>query len=188
MSPRPHSSADLILRTTIDLVADHGVTGLSVDAVAAAAGVSKPTIYRRWRSRSELIQAAFSYVQRTSVEPDTGSLREDLVILLKDLVDYFNQPDFGRAYPSFLEAAARDPELASLRRQGMHATYAAFHRVIRRGMERGEMPEGIDIRLFAQLLVSPFVCQRLIDNARVSEQDIAPVIDFLLVAFSQPAT
>ena len=57
MPRRPNSSTDEILALTFQLIADHDVSGVSVDMVAARAGVSKATIYRRWRSREELIQA-----------------------------------------------------------------------------------------------------------------------------------
>ena len=185
MPPRPRASEDRILQTTVRLVAEHGVAGVSVDAVAATAGVSKPTIYRRWPSRARLIQAAFAYGQHAAAEPDTGSLRGDLTSLLRDLVAYLNQPDFGRAYPSFLEAAARDPELAELRRASMRAAFSLFQRAIRRGIERGELPAGTNIRLFIDLLVSPFMCQRLLDRDEVREADIEPVVDLVLAAFGR---
>ena len=59
---RPCRSEDAILRAVLDLVAEHGVTGLTVDAVAARAGVGKQTIYRHWGSRAHLIHAAAQYV------------------------------------------------------------------------------------------------------------------------------
>jgi AcrR family transcriptional regulator len=184
MAPRPRASEDLILRTTIDLIAGHGVAGVSVDAVAAAAGVSKPTIYRRWPSRARLLQAAFGYGQHEAVEPDTGTLRGDLTSLLGELVGYLNRPDFGRAYLSFLEAAARDPELAAMRRVSMRSAFGLFHRAVAKGVERGELPESTDIRLFIDMLSSPFLSQRLVEDAPVREEDIEPIVDLLISAFS----
>jgi AcrR family transcriptional regulator len=187
MPPRPRASEEEILRITVELIARNGVAGLSVDEVATTAGVSKPTIYRRWPSRARLIQAAFSYGQHVAVQPDTGSLREDLTILLRELVAYFNQPDYGRAYPAFLDAATRDPELAELRRESMKKAFGTFHRAIRRGTERGELPAGVNTRLFIDLLTSPFICQRLVSDAPVRESDVEPVVDAVLAAFSRVA-
>jgi AcrR family transcriptional regulator len=185
MPPRPRASEDLILRTTIGLIAEHGVAGVSVDAVAAVAGVSKPTIYRRWPSRTRLIQAAFSYGQHEANEPDTGTLRGDLTSLLGDLVSYLNRPDFGRAYLSFLEAAARDPELAALRRTSMRTASGMFLRAVHRGIERGELPPSIDVRLFIDMASSPFMFQRLVEDMAVREADIEPVVDLLIAAFNR---
>jgi AcrR family transcriptional regulator len=185
MPPRPRASEDRILRTTINLIAEHGVAGMSVDAVAAAAGVSKPTLYRRWPSRARLIQAAFSYGQHEAVEPDTGSLRGDLTTLLGELVSYLNRPDFGGAYRSFLEASAREPELAALRRSSMHAAFGMFHRAVRRGIERGELPADTDVRLFIDMAASPFMFQRLVEDIPVREPDIERVVDLLISAFNR---
>ncbi|CUU59294.1 DNA-binding transcriptional regulator, AcrR family [Parafrankia irregularis] len=188
MPPRPRASEELILRTTIDLIAEHGVAGVSVDAVASVAGVSKPTLYRRWPSRARLLQAAFTYGQHEAVAPDTGSLREDLITLLGELVRYLNRPDFGRAYRSFIEAASRDPELAALRGASMRSAFGMFHRAVRRGIERGELPVGTDVRLFIDMVSAPFMAQRLVEDLPVRGADIEPVVDLLLAAFNRVRT
>jgi AcrR family transcriptional regulator len=188
MAPRPRATEEQILRIAVELIAKNGVAGFSVDEVATAAGVSKPTIYRRWPSRARLVQAAFSYGQQATTQPDTGSLRGDLAVLLRELVGYFNQPDYGRAYPAFLEAAARDPELAALRQESMRKAFAAYHRVIRQAVARGELPEDVNVRLFVDLLTSPFICQRLLGGGPVRAQSIEPVIDAVTAAFSRVPT
>ncbi|CUU59291.1 DNA-binding transcriptional regulator, AcrR family [Parafrankia irregularis] len=188
MPPRPRASEETILRITVELIAKHGVAGFNVDEVATTAGVSKPTIYRRWPSRARLIQAAFTYGERPALQPDTGSLRGDLRVLLQELVHAYNQPDHGRAYPAFLEAAARDPELAALRQESMNKAFDAFRRVILLATDRGELPADVDVRMFAQLLTSPFLCQRLISDAPVREDDIDPVIDAVIAAYSRVRT
>ena len=81
MSPRPRRSETGILDATIDVLAEHGVSGATVDEVAERAGVSKATIYRHWGSRARLIHAAISSLDGPYVEPDTGSLRDDLAAL-----------------------------------------------------------------------------------------------------------
>ena len=79
-----------MLHATLDVIAEQGVMGISVDTVAARSGVSKATIYRHWGSRARLIHAAISSLQPSTVEPDTGILRDDLSALLRHLVDYFD--------------------------------------------------------------------------------------------------
>ncbi|OHV43600.1 hypothetical protein BCD48_27910 [Pseudofrankia sp. BMG5.36] len=179
---------DVILRATIDLIAENGVASLSVDAVAASAGVSKLTIYRHWGSRAGLIHAAFSCVQRPSVEPDTGSLRDDLIQLLWQLVSYLNRQDISRAFPSFVEAANRDPELDALRRKTEREARSTFERVILRGIERGELVDDLDVRLFVDFVMAPFIYQRVIEQSKVRSEDIATLVDVALSGFNRPPT
>jgi AcrR family transcriptional regulator len=188
VSPRPRRSHDAILDTTIDVIAEQGVSGVTVDTVAARVGASKATIYRHWGSRARLIHAAISSMQPPSVEPDTGSLREDLIVLLQHLVEYFNGRDMGRVFPSFLDAAVRDPELAELREQTLQQARSAFERVVRRGIERGELSADVDIGLVVDLARSPFIYRRVVAQTPVRPGDIAPVVDAVLTAFTPTLT
>lgn len=71
-----------LLAITLNLLQEHGYDRLTVDAVAAGARASKATVYRRWPSKAELVLAAFTEgVRQVVVAPDTGSLREDLLVL-----------------------------------------------------------------------------------------------------------
>jgi AcrR family transcriptional regulator len=180
--PRPRSPEGAVLRATLDLIAEHGVHAVTVDAVADRSGVSRPTIYRRWGSRDSLIHAAFMRLQGALVEMDTGSLRGDLTVLLRQLVGYLNKI---RVFPSLMEAAARDPELAAVREETERRGRSVYERVIRRGVERGELPAGLDVELFTDLLISPFVYRRVISQSIVDPASIEPVLDAVLAAFSR---
>jgi AcrR family transcriptional regulator len=188
MSPRARRSQDPVLEATLELIAEHGVSGVAVDTVAAKAGVSKATIYRHWGSRARLIHAAISTLQRPFVEPDTGSLREDLTLLVQQLVWYLNRPDNDRILPSFIDAAARDPELDALRQETVREARTIYQRVVRRGIERGELPDGVDIRLVTDLAMSPFIYRRIVARSSVDGADIAPVVDAVLAAFARVPT
>lgn len=187
MSPRARRSDDPILAAAVELIAAHGVSGVAVDTVAARAGVSKATIYRHWGSRARLIHAAISSTQQPFVEPDTGSLRQDLTVLLRQLVGYLERPDTGRILPSFMEAAARDPELAELRQETIRESHAVYARVIGRGVERGELPAGVDVRLVTDLAMAPFIYRRFVDQP-LDVADIDPLVDAVLAAFGRVPT
>ncbi|MFC5746360.1 TetR/AcrR family transcriptional regulator [Actinomadura rugatobispora] len=182
MSPRPRSSESAVIRATLDLIAEHGVTAVTVDAVADRSGVSRPTIYRRWGSRDSLIRAAYARMLRSLVEMDTGSVRGDLLALLRQLVAYLNRV---RVFPSLMEAAARDPELAAMSEQAERRTRAIYERVLRRGVERGELPAGVDVLLFTELVVSPFVYRRVVSRDEIDPASIEPVVDAVLAAFGR---
>jgi AcrR family transcriptional regulator len=188
VSPRPRRSETGILDATIDVLAEHGVSGATVDEVAERAGVSKATIYRHWGSRARLIHAAISSLDGPYVEPDTGSLRDDLAALLRDMVEYLDRRDVGRVIPSVIDAATRDPELAALHHDTQRRARRAFERTVRRGIERGELPSDVDVPLLVDLVRSPFVYRRIVAQTAVGPDDIEPVIDLVLGAFSRVPT
>ena len=185
--PRPRRSQDVVLQATLDVIAEQGVMGISVDTVAARSGVSKATIYRHWGSRARLIHAAISSLQPPLVEPDTGSLRDELVVLLTSLVDYFDSPTVARVFPSFLDAAVRDPELAELRQETLRMGRASFERVVRRGIARGELPDDVDVQLVVDFARAPIIYRRVVAQVPVRTSDVAPVVDAVLAAFRSGA-
>lgn len=187
MPPRPNASSDEILVATIQLIAEHDLSGVTVDMVADTAGVSKATIYRRWPSREDLFFEALSYMRYPQADPDTGSLREDLTVLLKGLVHFLNRPDGGKVYAAFLNAAIRDSKLAALRREVARSARADYERVLFRGIERGEIASDINMRLVIDILTAPFIYRRLGDNMNARLSDVSRVIDVVLAAYGSSA-
>ncbi len=183
MSPRPRRSQDVVLQATLDVIAEQGVMGISVDTVAARTGVSKATIYRHWGSRARLIFAAISSLQPDMLEPDTGSLRDDLSALLHHLVAYFDTPTVARVFPSFLDAAVRDRELAELRQKTLRLGRSSFERVVRRGIDRGELPADADVHLVIDLARAPIIYRRVVAQTPVAPAEIEPIVDAVLTAF-----
>lgn len=183
MPRRPNSSTDEILALTFQLIADHDVSGVSVDMIAARAGVSKATIYRRWRSREELIQATIDGMRRPARDPDTGSLRGDLTVLLGELVEFLNRPVGGKVFAAFLNAAVRNPDLAALNREMTDDVRSVYEAVIRRAVARGELEQDLDVRLVIDMLIAPFIYRLLVDNAEARPQDVEPVIDLIVRAY-----
>jgi AcrR family transcriptional regulator len=184
VSPRPRRSQDVVLQATLDVIAEQGVMGTSVDTVAARSGVSKATIYRHWGSRARLIFAAISSLQPDTLEPDTGSLRDDLRALLRHLVAYFDTPTVARVFPSFLDAAVRDPELAALRQETLRLGRASFERAVQRGIDRGELPAAIDVHLVVDLARAPIIYRRVVAQVPVPVGEIDPIVDAVLAAFA----
>jgi len=187
VSPRPRRDQDVVLQATLDVIAEQGVMGISVDTVAARSGVSKATIYRHWGSRARLIHAAISSLQPPAIEPDTGSVRGDLLALLTSLVDYFDSPTVARVFPSFLDAAVRDPELRELRQETLRMGRASFERVVRMGIARGELPDDVDVHLVVDLARAPVIYRRVVAQTPVRTPDIAPIVDAVLAAFTNPS-
>ncbi len=183
MTPRARNSDVDIFQATLDVIAEHGVSRTTVDMVAARAGMSKATIYRHWGSRAQLIHAALSSLQGPYIETPGESLREDLAILLSHLVDYFNRPDIGRIFPSFIDAAVRDPELAELHMEAMQRARDGFEEVIRRAIERGELSADVDVGLLVDVVRAPFIYRPVVARMPVAREDIDAVLDIVLGAF-----
>lgn len=171
-----------ILRAALDLMAEHGVGGLTVDAVAARAGVGKQTIYRHWGSRARLVHDAIACTNDPLVEPDTGSLRGDLEALLDQLARFLSKPDTGRVFPSMLDAAERDPELAELRQAHADRKRDAFRRALARAAGRGEVDAGLDVEAAIDLLVGPIFYRRLVARTAVGSGDVGHHLDLALRA------
>jgi AcrR family transcriptional regulator len=122
------------------VLAESGYAALTMDAVASAAGVGKATIYRRWRTKSELVADAVAELSEKSIEPpDTGSLEGDLRLLLHWLVDAVNGP-LGAATLSLLSALPHEPELREAFHSGpMEVWSSTFRQVWERAEARGEV-------------------------------------------------
>ena len=185
MSPRARRSEADILDATLDVIAELGVSGVTVDTVGARVGVSKATIYRHWGSRAQLIHAALSSLEGMYVETEGESLREDLTVLLTHLVEFFDRRDIGRVFASFIDAASRDPELWELHQETMQRARDSFEQVVRRGIARGELPTDLDVSLFIDLVRGPFVYRRVVAQSPVAPADIDAVLNIVLGAFSR---
>ena len=181
MSPKARSE-EAILRAALDLMAEHGVGGLTVDAVAARAGVGKQTIYRHWGSRARLVHDAIACTNDPLVEPDTGSLRGDLEALVAQLARFLSNPDTGRVFPSMLEAAERDPELAELRQAHADKKRDAVRRVLARAAERGEVDAELDVEAAIDLVVGPVFYRRLVARTQVRSDALRHHLELALRA------
>jgi AcrR family transcriptional regulator len=146
--PRDPSLDDAILRAAREQLAADGAAGFTVDAVAKAAGTTKPAVYRRWASKAELIVAAVASMSAPPVIPDTGSLRDDLLACTLRYADL--DEGAARILSSVLAEASRDPALREAAFESLgRPPAAAIATVLRRGVERGDLPAGAPIELAA---------------------------------------
>lgn len=138
---RGASRAAAILGATLQLLSEVGYDALTIDAVAARAGSSKTTIYRRWPDKSALVCAAL--IDASKRHPDlpagAGSLREDLLVLVALMGKLAATEDPG-AFASLLAAAQRDPALAeAVRVTSLETRRRDCRDVIQRAIGRGEL-------------------------------------------------
>src|SRR5215213_10824102 len=112
--PRDERADRAILDATLKLMAENGAHDLRMNDVAGRAGVGKATIYRRYRSKDELITAAVAGLVSEIRVPDTGRTRVDLLALMRGAVNVYSGSVEAAVMPSLVEAMSRDAELARL--------------------------------------------------------------------------
>jgi AcrR family transcriptional regulator len=138
-----------VLRAAIDELLESGYAGLTMDRVAARAGTNKNAIYRRWPSRAALAVAAYRQMAAGDLPlPDTGSLRDDTLELLRRANRGWSSP-VGSVRRSLLAGVADDPELLALiQERANDAGSAVWLTVLGRAVARGEArPEALHPRV-----------------------------------------
>jgi len=168
--PRDPSRDGVIRAAILRLLADSGYSALTMDAVAAEAGVGKATIYRRWRTKSDLVVDTIAEVNRTEpLIPDTGSLEEDLRLLLHALVTTINSP-LGAATVSLLSALPHQPALADAFREGPLAQWTAgFQGAWNQAATRGEVTADETTLVLSEAASAPLVQRWLLTGQPVDD-------------------
>jgi AcrR family transcriptional regulator len=163
--PRSAEADEAILGAALELFAELGYEGLSVEAVAARAGVSKATIYRRYPSKSDLVMSSCAAVSEPVREPaDTGTLRGDLEVIVGNICRMLTTTVNGRMLPQMVAEAARNPELKAAKRTFVAQRRQLCLEVLERAAARGEIARELDGAAVADLLVAPLFYRHLVSG------------------------
>ncbi|MEI4273329.1 TetR/AcrR family transcriptional regulator [Klenkia sp. LSe6-5] len=186
--PRDPSRDGVIRAAILRLLADVGYNALTMDAVAAEAGVGKATIYRRWRTKSDLVVDTIAEMNREGTPaPDTGDLVEDLRVMLCSLVEVLNGPT-GSASLSLLSTLPHQPALAQAFREGPLAVWrGGFAEVWRRAEARGDVAAGTASSAVAQAASGLLVQRWLLTGEPLDEQYVETVLDTVVRPLAQAA-
>jgi AcrR family transcriptional regulator len=187
--PRDVRADRAILSATLELIADVGVHEFRTEDVAARAKVGKGAIYRRYRSKDELVTAAVAALVSEEIAiPDTGSTRGDLLVLMQEAVELYCGSLAGRLMPNLVGAMAQKPELARAVREGFLAgRRAALAAVLERGVERGDLRPDLDVELALDVLGGPLFYRLLITGGPLDEQLAEGVADLIVRGFAPDA-
>ena len=176
--PRVLRSKAAILEACAELIAEEGFSGVSIEAVAARSGAAKTTIYRHWPSREALLIEAFGVcTDATFAAPDTGSLREDLRVVLGGLATKLNEGGWCSALSSLADAASRDPELERLHIVTLTERRRPLTDVLERAAQRGDLPGDLDIEDAVALLAGPLFYRAMIARQSVDDAFVARAVD-----------
>lgn len=184
VDPRVARSKAAVLEAAVELLAEHGYGGASVDRISERSGVAKTTIYRHWPCRADLLLDAFDSLVHKPEPVDTGSLRRDLVEQLTFLADQLRSAKWARILPSLIDAAERDPHLAALARDFAVQRREPLRAILARARQRGELGPEVDLDRAATLLAAPLFFRRLVSREPVTRALVADVVDSALAMFA----
>jgi len=185
---RVERSQQAILDATRELLDPAGDVGsLTVEAVAARSGVAKTTIYRQWRDKWALALDAvmIDTLPRLAEPTDGGDTRAELLTFINSVVKMLAAPPYGPAMQGLVSQIATDPELArAYREQVVQPRHAQLAPVIQRGVARGDLRPGTDVRLVHELLVGPIFYRLLFSGAQL-DRNLGPrLVDAVLAGFA----
>src|SRR5215213_4587314 len=176
-----------VLEATLEQLALHGYGALRVDDVAAAAGVNKTTVYRRWPAKADLVRAALLCIDdERGVLPDTGAVCGDLLELARRSKALTSTPR-GRSLVRMLLVERAEPELAAIARTLRERRDVAAEQIIERAMARGELPEGTDPQLLLEPIHAVIYRRVVLLQEALDEGFVARLIEVLLAGARQGA-
>ena len=154
--PRSAASHQAILQATLELMAERGFPATSMDAVAARAGVSKATIYRRWKSKHELVEELLDQLVALIQPIDTGNPREDLLATGRAIATA-NPPGMHLLLALAGEAIANPEFGAVFRKKLVEPRRAQIRGFLERGVEAGELRGDADLEFLVDVTVGTII-------------------------------
>ena len=162
--PRSAEAHQAILNATLELFAEEGFDAMSIEAIAARAGVGKTTIYRRWNSKEELILDATRSLQAGFPLVDTGNLRDDMIHLLKMVWDMSSRNSIlEKLYVRVIGESRANPDLYRFfYEHQLEPRLQIFRRMIERAQACGEIRKDLDPFIILDLFTGPLVTHLLL--------------------------
>jgi AcrR family transcriptional regulator len=182
---RDHSRDPEILDAAIDVLAEVGFDGMTVDMVAARAKAGKATLYRRWTSKSDLVIDAVSCMKDRGADPaelpDTGTLRGDLIAMIKphSIEDGEKKT---RVMAGIVSLLAKEPDLAQVAHAAIMEPRVRINRVLlQRAIDRGEIPPVADIDTLALVVPAMVAYRVLMLHQPIEREFLVSLIDGVLL-------
>ena len=188
MDPRVIRSRTAVIAATLDLLAERGITATTIEAVAQRSGVAKTTIYRHWDGQPELVLDAIGTTIRTPTDPDTGTLRGDLLDLLGGLADALTTSPAAGLMTALIDAAERDPAFAPLHQREAAQRHQVILTAIARGIDRGELTPDADPAEVLDMVTGPVFYRRFVSAGTVDRAFAQQVVDRVLAAYATDRT
>jgi AcrR family transcriptional regulator len=185
--PRSETAHQAVLAAAAELLLDHGLPAVSMDAVAERAGVSKATVYRWWPTK-EALALDMLFTQWAAVTPlrsETGSLRGDLIALLRAWARLASGRPYGRIVAALLAQAQANPVFsAEYQRRMLDPRQHQARAILTQAIARGEIAAGTNVEVAIDLLYGPLYHRLLHGHAPLDDQFVDDVVEMVLRGIS----
>ncbi|TDC25360.1 TetR/AcrR family transcriptional regulator [Streptomyces sp. 8K308] len=186
-SRRSETARRAILTAALDLVGEVGYAKLSIEGIAAAAGVGKQTIYRWWPSKGALLFDAFLALAGEGADgqaaalPDTGDLAADLKLVLRATVDELNDPRYDQPMRALHTEIVHDPALAADYAERLDGPMREMKKErLRSACAAGQLAADIDLDVAVDLLFGPVLNRWLQRTGPLTADYVDQVVDTAL--------
>jgi AcrR family transcriptional regulator len=183
--PRDAALDANILRAAMEILGESGIQAVTMDAVAQRAGAGKASLYRRWKSKDELLADALTLHSPIDVEVDTGTLRGDLVRIYAHYYGIGNhvmqaavQEMLGNVRQHMAWTEKVTPERLTARRANVRA-------LVERAVARGEIDAPADMDLLLDLVPAMILYRYNTRSQKVTRASIARVVDELVMPLAR---
>jgi len=184
--PRDENARQAVLRAAKELLDEHGLGGVTIEAVAARAGVSKPTIYRSWKNSYAVAMAAFLETTETQLPVKaSGSAVADLRKHLRKVAEVFTTRT-GRSVAAMIAASQSETELAkAFRNHFILASREEGRKILQRALTQKEMRSDIDFDVTLDLIYAPLYFRLLVGHGNLDNAFTDSVLEHALIGLAE---
>jgi AcrR family transcriptional regulator len=169
---RTARTAEAVFAAAVGELSERDYSDISIESIAARAGVHKTTVYRRWGSKVELIRQVLVGAAAARIQlPDSGSIDTDVRALARAVQAILSLPEGAAITRALIAGALSSPEIAEVMDQFWAARLEAISVIVRRAIGRGQLPAGTDAAALMHALAAPLYFQLLVNRAPVTERD-----------------
>jgi AcrR family transcriptional regulator len=184
--PRSAVAHKAILNAALTLLGESGYDALTIEGVAARAGVGKKTVYRRWPSKEAMVAEALARSVGDIRVPDTGSTEDDLLAVMRESVRVYQQRTNVEFVPGLVSAIARSEHIARTVRSGfLAARRAALRQIFERAVARGDLRPDMDRELALDILGGPLIYRMLFTGGALDDELASRIVDVIVRGFGR---
>ena len=189
-SRRRESSRLAILDAVLALCREEGYARLSIEAIAARAGVGKQTIYRWWPSKGAVLLEALDHeIAGAAAFPDSGDLVADMRTTITDVVRFMANPNVGPPFAALIAEAQQDPTIGPLvLERFFRPRRAPIVDRLRRAQEVGQLADTLDVEALLEVIFGALFHRLLLHSGRLDAAYASFVVDTVFAGTSSVRT
>ncbi|WP_025680057.1 TetR/AcrR family transcriptional regulator [Paenibacillus massiliensis] len=184
--PRNLETQHAILNTSYELLLEHGFGAVTIEKIAEQAQVSKATIYKWWPNKAAVVMDGFMHAASARLPiPDTGKVTEDILLHVSNLVRFMTSRE-GQIITELIGGGQFDTALATeLRSRYIQPRRQEAGQLLQRGIERGELPEHLDVEVTIDLVYGPIFYRLLVTGDPLDEGYVRSLVDLTIRSVHQ---